>query len=50
MNWSNKERKYEAVMFVEMTEGSELKRKVQMAAKKNKINIKIQERSGKKLK
>ena len=37
-------------MFVEMTENSELKNKVEIAAKKNKIKIKIQERPGTKLK
>ena len=48
--WSQKEGKYETVMFVEMTKDSELKRKVEMAAKKNKIKVKVQERPGTKLK
>jgi hypothetical protein len=49
-NWSEKDGQYEAVMFVEMTKGSELKKKVQVAAKRNKIKIKVQERSGTTLK
>ena len=49
-NWSKKEGKHETVMFIEMTEKSELKRKVEIAAKKNKIKIKVQERPGTKLK
>ena len=49
-NWSKREGKHETVMFVEMTENSELKKKVEIAAKRNKIKIKIQERPGTKLK
>ena len=49
-NWEKKEGKYEAVMFVEATEHSELKNRIQIAAKKNKVMVKIQERSGTKIK
>ena len=48
--WDKKEGKYESVMFVEATENSELKNKIQIAAKKNKIKVKVQERSGTKIK
>ena len=49
-NWEKKEGKYEAVMFVEATKNSELKNKIRIAAKRNKVRIKIQERSGTKIK
>lgn len=49
-NWYSKEGRYEAVMFVEATEGSVLKKRVQIAAKKNKVKVKVQERSGVKIK
>ena len=48
--WSRKEGRYETVMFVEMTKNAELKRKVEIAARKNKIKVKVQERPGTKLK
>ena len=49
-NWEKKEGKYEAVMFVEATKNSELKNRIRIAAKRNKVKIKIQERSGTKIK
>ena len=48
--WDKKEGKYESVMFVEATENFELKNKIQIAAKKNKIKVKVQERYGTKIK
>ena len=48
--WCEREGKYENVMFVEATKNSELKSKIEMAAKRNKLKIKIQERSGTKVK
>ena len=48
--WSRREGKYESVMFVQATENSELKNKIQNAARKNKIKVKVQERSGTKIK
>ena len=48
--WSRKEGKYETVMFIQMTKNSELKRKVEIAARRNKIKVKVQERPGTKLK
>ena len=48
-NWNKKAGKHETVMFVEMTEKSELKKEVEIAAKRNKIKIKVQERPGTKL-
>ena len=49
-SWSRREGEHEAVMFVEATKKSELKREIQIAARRNKIKVKIQERSGTKLK
>ena len=43
MNWNKKEGKYESVMFVDATKNPELKNKIQIAAKKNKVKVKIQE-------
>ena len=48
--WSRREGKYESVMFVQATENSKLKNKIQNAARKNKIKVKVQERSGTKIK
>ena len=48
--WSMKEGSHETIMFTEMTEDSELKNRIQIAAKRNKIKIKVQERPGTKLK
>ena len=45
-DWYKKDGKYESVMFVQPTEGGELKRKIQQVAKKNKMNIKVIERAG----
>ena len=45
-NWFSKDGKHETVMFVEATENSELKYKVQAAAKRNKIKVKVLEKSG----
>ena len=43
-SWSMKEGSHETIMFTEMTEDSELKNRIQIAAKRNKIKIKVQER------
>ena len=40
-SWSRREGEHEAVMFVEATEKSELKREIQIAARRNKIKVKI---------
>jgi len=48
--WYQKEGKYEGVMFVEATKDSELQKRIQISAKRNNIKIKVQERSGTKLK
>ena len=42
--WYKKQGRFDTVMFVEATPGSELKRKVQEAAKRNKIKVKVVER------
>ena len=49
-NWSKKEGAVESVMFVQATENSELKNRIQISAKKNGLKIKVQERTGTKLK
>lgn len=43
-NWYGK--RYESVMFVQPTEGSELKRRVQLIAKRHKIKVKVIEKAG----
>ena len=48
--WSRRRGRYETVMFVEATENAELKNRIEIAAKRNKLKIKVQERSGVKLK
>ena len=42
-NWYNRE-KYDGVLFVDVTENSELKREVQKACKKNKMKVKVVEK------
>ena len=39
-------KKYESVMFIQPTEGSELKKRVQLLARKHKIKVKVIEKAG----
>ena len=45
-NWFSKDGKHETVMFVEATENSELKNRVEIAARKHRVKVKIMEKSG----
>ena len=44
-NWFSKNRKYKSVMFVDTTQNSELKNRVQKSSNKNKIPIKVVEKA-----
>jgi hypothetical protein len=45
-DWYKKDKKYDSVMFVQPTESSELKRKIQQIAKKNGVKMKVVEKAG----
>ena len=47
--WFTSGGRYESVMFVEPTKGSQLKKRVQIAAKRNKIKVRIMEKTGTKI-
>ena len=47
--WFTNGGRYETVMFVEPTKGSQLKKRIQIAAKKNKIKLKVIEKTGTKI-
>ena len=45
-SWYKNDGKYASVMFVQPTEGSELKRRVQQIAKRNGVKVKVVEKAG----
>ena len=45
-DWYKNDKKYDSVMFVQPTEGSELKKRVQQIAKKNGVKLKVVEKAG----
>ena len=45
-HWYKNDGKYDSVMFVQPTEGSELKKKIQQIAKRNKVKVKVVEKAG----
>lgn len=45
-DWYKKDEKYNSVMFVQPTERSELKKKVQQIARKNGVKVKVVEKAG----
>ena len=45
-DWYKSKDKYDSVMFVQPTEGSMLKRRVQQLARKNGVKLKVIERAG----
>ena len=45
-DWYKNDDKYDSVMFVQPTEGGELRRKIQQVAKRNKVKVKVVERAG----
>jgi hypothetical protein len=45
-DWYKNDDKYDSVMFVQPTEGGELRRKIQQIAKRNKVKVKVVERAG----
>ena len=44
--WYKSDGKYDGVMFVQPTESSELKKRIQQIAKKNKVKLKVVEKAG----
>ena len=45
-DWYKRDKRYESVMFVQPTERSELKRRIQQIAQKNGVKVKVVEKAG----
>ena len=45
-DWYKSDGKYDSVMFVQPTEGSELKKRIQQIAKRNNVKVKVVEKAG----